>query len=80
MSVGPDDSWRQSDSDQPAAAEDPLPDHERDAGRRQQGGTFSDDPAEVAAMADTGAGEGDLPEHEEDRRRATDTGTEELNP
>jgi hypothetical protein len=77
---GPDDSWRRSDAEQPAAEDSPLPEHEQDARRRMEGEGADDDPAEVAAVADTGAAETDLPAHEDDRRRGTDTGTAELNP
>ena len=78
-SMGPDDSWE--DRDETRTEDVGLPEHERDEGRVQAGGTGEDDPAEVAAMTDAGLSDsGGLPAHEDDDRRATDTGTGEQNP
>jgi hypothetical protein len=78
VGVGPDDSWEDRDRTQTEDAG--LPEHERDEGRRRAGETGEDDPAEVAAMTDSGLGGSGLPEHEDDARRAGDTGTGEQNP
>jgi hypothetical protein len=78
VGVGPDDSWE--DRDQTQTEDVGLPEDELDEGRRRAGETGEDDPAEVAAMTDSGPVPGDLPEHEDDSRRAEDTGTGELNP
>jgi hypothetical protein len=76
MGVGPDEG-----GDGPRTEDVGLPEHERDESRVQAGGTGEDDPAEVAAMTDTGLDDSsDLPAHEDDARRAEDTGTSELNP
>jgi hypothetical protein len=79
VSTGPDDSWEGRDE---TVTEDVgLPEHERDESRRRAGDTGEDDPAEVAAGADTGQLDTDaLPEHEDDAGRATDTATGEQNP
>ena len=79
VSTGPDDSWEGRDE---TVTEDVgLPEHERDEGRVQAGGTGEDDPAEVAAMSDTGLDDASgLPEHEDDSRRAEDTASGEQNP
>jgi hypothetical protein len=78
VGVGPDDSW--GDRDETQTEDVGLPEHERDEARRQAGGTGEDDPAEVAAMADSGLADPGLPEHEDDRRQAEDTGSGEQNP
>ena len=79
VGVGPDDSWE--DRDETVTEDVGLPEHERDERRVQAGATGEDDPAEVAAMTDTGLSDsGNLPEHEDDARRAEDTGTGEQNP
>jgi len=79
MTVTPDDSWE--DRDETQTEDVGLPEHERDEGRRQAGGTGEDDASEVAAMTDSGLDDaGGLPAHEDDARRAEDTGTGELNP
>ena len=79
VSMGPDDSWE--DRDQTVTEDVGLPEHERDEGRVQAGGTGEDDPAEVAAMTDSGVSDADaLPEHEDDARRGTDTASGEQNP
>ena len=79
VGVGPDDSWE--DRDETVTEDVGLPEHERDESRRRPGESFEDDPAEVAAMTDTGLSDsGGLPAHEDDSRRAEDTGTGELNP
>ena len=79
VGVGPDDDWVDRDATQ---TEDVgLPEHERDEGRRQAGGTGEDDAAEVAAMTDSGLDDASgLPDHEDDARRAEDTATLEQNP
>ena len=79
VSMGPDDSWENRDE---TVTEDVgLSEHERDEGRVQAGGTGEDDPAEVAAMTDSGVSDADaLPEHEDDARRGTDTASGEQNP
>ena len=78
MTVTPDDSWE--DRDETVTEDAGLPEHERDEGRRQAGVTGEDDPAEVAAMTDSGVTDVGLPAHEDDARRAEDTGTGEQNP
>ena len=79
VSMGPDDSWE--DRDETRTEDVGLPEHERDEGRVQAGGTGEDDAAEVAAGTDTGGLDTDaLPEYEDDSRRATDTATGEQNP
>jgi hypothetical protein len=79
VSTGPDDSWEGRDE---SVTEDVgLPEHERDESRRRAGDTGEDDPAEVAAGADSGQLDTDaLPGHEDDASRATDTATGEQNP
>jgi hypothetical protein len=75
---GPDDSWENRDE---TVTEDVgLPDHERDETRRQPGESGDDDPAEVAAMADSGLTDSGLPDHEDDSARGGDTGGAEQNP
>jgi hypothetical protein len=79
VGVGPDDSWE--DRDETVTEDVGLPEHERDERRVQAGGTGEDDPAEVAAMTDTGLSDSSgLPAHEDDDLRAEDTGTGEQNP
>jgi hypothetical protein len=79
VSMGPDDSWE--DRDETRTEDVGLPEHERDEGRVQAGGTGEDDAAEVSAMTDTGLDDSSgLPEHEDDTRRATDTASGEQNP
>jgi hypothetical protein len=78
VAVGPDDSWE--DRDETRTEDVGLPEHERDEGRRQAGGTGEDDAAEVAAMTDAGLSDTDLPAHEDDTRRGGDTGSGEQNP
>jgi hypothetical protein len=79
VSMGPDDS--REDRDKTVTEDVGLPEHERDEGRRQAGETGEDDPAEVAAMTDSGVSDADaLPEHEDDSRRAADTASGEQNP
>jgi hypothetical protein len=73
VSMGPDDSREDRDVG--------LPGHEQDESRQRPGETGEDDPAEVAAMTDSGLDDADaLPEHEDDARRATDTASGEQNP
>ena len=80
MTVGrADDSWE--DRDEAVTEDAGLPEHERDESRRQAGVTGDDDPAEVAAMTDTGLDDGSgLPEHEDDSLLPEDTATGEQNP
>jgi hypothetical protein len=76
--MGPDD--RRQDRDETVTEDVGLPEHERDETRRQAGESFEDDPAEVAAMTDTGLSEDDLPATEDDTARGGDTGSGEQNP
>jgi hypothetical protein len=79
VSMGPDDS--REDRDETRTEDVGLPEHERDERRVQAGATGEDDPAEVAAMTDTGPSDSSgLPAHEDDDLRAEDTGTGEQNP
>ena len=79
VGVGPEHSGE--DRDETRTEDVGLPEHERDEGRVQAGGAGEDDPAEVAAMTDTGLDDSSgLPEHEDDTRRATDTASGEQNP
>jgi hypothetical protein len=75
---GPDGSWE--DRDETVTEDVGLPDHERDETRRQPGESGDDDPAEVAAMTDSGLTGSGLPEHEDDSARGGDTGGVEQNP
>jgi hypothetical protein len=74
---GPDDSWNR---DETVTEDAGLPDHELDETRRQQGESGDDDPAEVAAMTDTGLTDSGLPDHEDDSARGGDTASGEQNP
>ena len=85
VSMGPDQSGEDRNEtwaeDETRTEDVGLPEHERDGGRVQAGGTGEDDPAEVAAMTDSGLDDaGGLPEHEDDTRRAADTASGEQNP
>jgi hypothetical protein len=77
--MGPDDS--REDGDETVTEDVGLPGHEQDERRQRPGETGEDDPAEVAAMTDSGLDDAaGLPEHEDDARRATDTASGEQNP